>query len=162
MFQIPKEHKDLKIKWGTRIHSGEYSFRNQKSKHTGSTQKHPTWSAGTASVSKTSWGTPGCRMVVNTTRCFGPLNFTCKFSVDIALKTWLFLAFVNFLKIDSTVGFLPTLLVGYLYPNSTYYTPCVCRSPIQWPISDLFILWNLNCLLSLQHLLGSSSSTVQM
>ena len=97
------------------------SFQNQNAKHTGPNRKYSTWNADVASVSKTSWGTPGCRTAVNTKRCSGSFNFTCKFNVDIALETLLFLACVNFLKIDSTVSLSPTLLVGYQYSNFTIY-----------------------------------------
>lgn len=162
MFQIPKENTSLKIKWGARNPLWWMDILSESNaKHTRPTRKYPTWNADVASVSKTSWGTPGCRTAVNTERCSGSFNFTCKFNVDIALKTLLFLACVNFFlnrfhcwSIAHPFGRSPILKL--------YHPPCFCRSPIQWSTPDLFILWNLNCLLSLQHLPCSTSSAIQV
>lgn len=123
--------------------------------------QYPTWNADGASVSKTSWGAPGCRVVMNSKRCSGPFNLTCKFSVDIALKTLLFLAPVIFLK--DRFYCWSTAYPFYRSPVlKFYYSPYVCRSLIRMPSPDLFILWNLNCWLSLQHLLCGSSSVIQV
>lgn len=81
VFQIPTELNGLRMKWNTRIHSGGYPLRELKY-----TTKHPTWNAEGAAISETSRGTPGCRMATDTSRRGGSFSFTCKFSVDIALK----------------------------------------------------------------------------
>lgn len=105
---------------------------NQNTKRTGPTRKHPTWNADGASVSKTSWGAPGCGMAVNTNRCSGRFDFTCKFSVDIALKTLLFLACVNFFKTRfhrwSAVHPFDRLAV-----LKFYHLRYVCRAPSKGP-----------------------------
>lgn len=126
-----------KIKRSTTIDNSRYSIKESKqSKRSPPTQATFTWNADGASVSKLLgssrlwWGGD-----VNSKRCSGPFNLTCKFSVDIALKTLLFLLVLLLFLIDSTV--ISTAYFFYRPPVlKFYYLPYVCRSLIRLPSPD--------------------------